>query len=124
MTTHADGPRHRRKLRALLVGVGRDESGGPRRVINGEHCLIVGGDEQDHDEMLETVLRLETELERRGQHLGEVTPAELAEIAWRIDSPPLHRLALHLHDELRRRGRAFHDSTPEELTALSLDDPS
>ena len=74
--------------------------------------------------MLETVLRLEAELERRGQDLGEVTPAELAEIAWRIDSPDLHRLALRLHHELRRRGRTFHDSTPEELTELSLDDRS
>jgi len=122
MSSHAAGPRPPRRLRAVLVGLGPDDSDAPRRVINGEHCLILGGSEQAHDEMLETVLRLEDELERRGQHLGEVTPTELAEIAWTIDSPPLHRLALRLHDGLERRGQSFHDSTPEQLNDLCLDE--
>ena len=120
MTTHAAGPR--RQLRAVLVGLGPDDEDAPRRIISGEHCLIIGGSEQAHDEILETVLRLEAELERRGQHLGEVTPTELAEIAWRIDSPELHRVALRLHHGLTRRDMSFHESSPEQLTDLCLDD--
>jgi hypothetical protein len=111
-------------MRAMLLGLGLDDSDSdaPRRIINGEQCLIVGGSEQAHAETLEMVLRLEAELERRGQALGEVSPADLVDIAWRIDSPELHRLALRLHFELRRRGLSFHEATPEQLTELSLGD--
>lgn len=108
----------------MLVGLGLDDADAPRRIINGEQCLILGGSEQTHDDLLETVLRLESELERRGQSLGEVSPADLADIAWRIDSPELHRVALRMHHELRRRGMSFHESTPEQLTEISLGEDS
>ena len=69
--------------------------------------------------MLETILRLESELDRRGQCLAEVSPAELADIAWRIDSPELLDVALRLNAGLADRGRHFHEATAEELTELS-----
>ena len=69
--------------------------------------------------MLETMLRLESELDRRGRRLAEVTPTELAEIAWRIDSPELHEIALRLKAGLESQGRPFEDLTAEELTDLS-----
>jgi hypothetical protein len=69
--------------------------------------------------MLETMLRLESELDRRGRHLAEVNPTELAEIAWRIDSPELHEIALRLAAALARQGRAFEELTAEELTDLT-----
>lgn len=80
---------------------------------------MMGGSEETHEDMLETVLRLEVELERRGQKLGEVPPDELAEIAWRIDSPELHAIALRLETGLKRRGRTFNNSTAKELTELA-----
>ncbi len=79
----------------------------------------MGGSAETHAEMLETMLRLETELDRRGQHLAELNPAELAELAWRIDSPELHAIALRLLSALDRQGRAFEDLSAEELTELS-----
>jgi hypothetical protein len=69
--------------------------------------------------MLETMLRLESELERLGLGLADVTPDQLAEIAWRIDSPELHQIALSLVEGLERSGRSFHESSAEELTELS-----
>ena len=48
-----------------------------------------------------------------------MNPTELADIAWRIDSPELHEIALRLKSELERQGRAFEDLTAEELTALT-----
>ncbi len=69
--------------------------------------------------MLETMLRLESELERLGRDLGDVHPDELAEIAWRIDSPELHQIALQMSEGLERSGRSFQDSTAEELTEFS-----
>jgi hypothetical protein len=65
------------------------------------------------------VLRLESELDRRGCRLAEVNPTELAEIAWRIDSPELHEIALRLKESLDRQGRAFEDLSAEELTEFS-----
>jgi hypothetical protein len=104
MTTHQAGHRPRRRLRAVLVGLGLDEADTTRRIVNGEQCLILGGSEQTHAEMLET--------------------ADLVDIAWRIDSPELHQVALRLHHELHRRGLSFHESTPEQLTEICLGDDS
>ncbi len=67
---------------------------------------MLGGSEETHAEMIETMLRLEVELERRGQRLGDVPPAELADIAWRIDSPELHAIALqHARTDSRNSGK-------------------
>jgi hypothetical protein len=108
-----------RRLRAKIIGFGLDGSEPPCRVLNGDLCLLLGGSDETHAEMLETILRLEAELERLGQHLGELPPEKLAEIAWRIDSPELHEIALSLDLGLRRKGRTFHESTADELTDLA-----
>ena len=116
MTQPEAGPR---RLRAAIIGFGLDGGDTPQRLSTGDQCLLLGGSEETHAEMLETMLRLESELERLNQTLADVTPIELAEIAWRIDSPELHQIALHLDRELDRSGRSFHESTAEELTELS-----
>ncbi len=108
-----------RRLRAAIIGFGLDGSGAPQRLSTGEECLLVGGSEETHAEMLEIMLRLESELERLNRNLADVTPTELAEIAWRIDSPELHQIAVQLDEELGRRGQSFHDSSAEELTEYS-----
>lgn len=108
-----------RRLRATIIGLGLDGRGGPKRIITGEQCLLVGGSPETHAEMLETMLRLEDELDRLGQDLGDLAPAQLAEIAWRIDSPELHEIALLLDAGLRRRGLSFEVSSAEELTELA-----
>jgi hypothetical protein len=107
------------RLRATLIGVGLDDQGGLNRIITGKDCLVVGGSEETHAAILETMLRLESELERRGQCLAELPPDELAEVAWRIDSPELHDIAMRLGAELDHRGLSFYDSTADELTELA-----
>jgi hypothetical protein len=108
-----------RRLCAAIIGFGLDGHDDQHRLSTGEQCLLVGGSAETHAEMLETMLRLESELDRRGRRLGEVNPTELAEIAWRIDSPELHQIALRLADGLRSQGREFEDLTAEELTDLT-----
>jgi hypothetical protein len=122
MTTQPGGGGPRR-LRAAIIGFGLDGEDPTQRLSQGEHCLLVGGSAETHAEMLETVLRLESELDRRGQQLADVTPTELVEIAWRIDSPELHEIAVRLTNGLERQGRAFHDLSAEELTDLCEPDP-
>ncbi len=108
-----------RRLRAAIIGFGLDGDEPPKRLSTGENCLLVGGSAETHAEMLETMLRLESELDRCGQRLAELEPIELAEIAWRIDSPELHQIALRLKDGIDRQGRLFQDLTAEELTELT-----
>jgi hypothetical protein len=112
-------PHGQRRLRATIIGLGLDGRGTPHRIITGRECFVLGGSEQTHADILETMLRLEVELERIGQRLGDVAPDELAEIAWRIDSPELHEIALRMESGLSRRGRSFQDVSAAELTELA-----
>ena len=116
MTRPDAGPR---RLRATIIGFGLDSSDDHQRLSTGDECILVGGSAETHAEMLETMLRLESELERLGQNLADVSPDELAEIAWRIDSPELHEIALQLGEGLERNGQTFHESSAEELTDYS-----
>jgi hypothetical protein len=117
MTTQPDaGPR---RLRAAIIGFGLDGTDLQQRLSTGDQCILVGGSADTHAEMLETMLRLESELERLGLGLADLTPDQLAETAWRIDSPELHQIALRLGEGLESHGRTFHESTAEELTEFS-----
>jgi hypothetical protein len=112
-----------RRLRAAIIGFGLDGNDDHHRLSTGDQCLLVGGSAETHAEMLETMLRLESELDRRGRQLGEVNPIELAEIAWRIDSPELHQIALRLVSALEDQGRVFEDMTADELTDMTAAAP-
>ncbi len=120
MTTPTQGGPRRR--RAAIIGLSLDGPLRPHRLISGEDRLVIGGSEQSRQDLLETMLRLDAELERLGVHLADVEPAELAEIAWRIDSPELACIALRIEEGLQRRGQTFQESTPEELTKLACGD--
>jgi len=104
------------------VGFGLDTDDAHQRILTGEHSLVVGGSAETHAEIVETMLRLESELERRGQRLGDLEPAELVELAWRIDSPELMDLALRLKDGLEQRGMTLQESPLDLLAALTMTD--
>jgi hypothetical protein len=108
-----------RRLRAAFIGFGLDNGGDEQRVTRGDQTLIFGGSAETHAELRATALRMERELSRRGQDLGELDPSELADLATMIDSPELHEIAMRLKQGLERQGRAFQELTAEELTALS-----
>ncbi len=65
---------------AALLGLGLDNADGHKRVTTGEQFAIVGGSEETHERMTETVVKTFEELKHRGKHLGEVPGRELAEI--------------------------------------------
>jgi len=108
-----------RRLRAALIGFGLDNGDDQHRLTRGDQTLIFGGSAETHAELRATALKIEQELDRRGRHLGDLDPLELAELATMIDSPELHEIALRLKVGLEKQGRAFEDLTAEELTALS-----
>ena len=65
---------------AGLLGVGLDNHDGHKRVTTGEKFVLVGGSEETHGRMTETVVKTFEELKTRGKQLHEVEPRELAEI--------------------------------------------
>ncbi len=68
------------KKHATLVGLGLDNKDGHKRLTTGEQFAIVGGSEETHGRMTETVVKTFEELKSRRKHLAEVGPTELADI--------------------------------------------
>jgi hypothetical protein len=73
----------RAKKTAALFGLGLDNDDGHKRITTGEQFAILGGSEETHGRMTETVVKTFEELKTRGKHLAEVEPSELAEILHR-----------------------------------------
>jgi hypothetical protein len=72
-----------RKRAAGLLGIGFDNDDGHKRITTGEQFAIIGGSEDTHSRMTETVVKTFEELKQRGKHLQQVEPEELAEILHR-----------------------------------------
>ena len=63
-----------------LLGVGLDNEDGHKRITTGEKFVLVGGSQETHERMTETVVKTFEELKRRDKPLERVDPRELAEI--------------------------------------------
>ena len=68
---------------AGLLGLGLDHADGHKRITTGERFAIVGGSEETHGRMTETVVKTFEVLKTRGKQLEHVEPTELAEILHR-----------------------------------------
>jgi hypothetical protein len=69
--------------KAALLGVGLDNQDGHKRITTGDQFAIVGGSEETHGRMTETVIKTFEVLKTRGKTLHEVEPKELADIIHR-----------------------------------------
>ena len=72
--------RRRKPKSAHLLGVGLDNEDGHKRLTSAEEFTIVGGSDETHGRMTETVVKTFEELKSRGKKLQAVEPGELAEI--------------------------------------------
>lgn len=68
------------KAQAHLLGIGLDNQDGHKRITQAEQFTVVGGSEETHGRMTETVVKTFETLKHRGKHLQSVEPRELAEI--------------------------------------------
>ena len=66
-----------------MLGVGLDNDDGHKRITTGEQFAIIGGSEETHDRMTETVVKTFEELKQIGKPLEKVEPKELSEIIHR-----------------------------------------
>ncbi|MFA7184882.1 MAG: hypothetical protein WC082_08315 [Victivallales bacterium] len=65
---------------AMLLGLGLDNKDGHKRVTKGENFYLVGGSEETHDHMVETAVKVNEKLARKGKHLSEVSKEEFTDI--------------------------------------------
>jgi hypothetical protein len=70
----------RRQPKAALLGLGLDNDDGHKRITAGEQFAILGGSDETHGRMTETVMKTFEVLKTRGKHLHQVELDELAEI--------------------------------------------
>ena len=63
-----------------LLGVGLDHQDGHKRITKGEQFTLVGGSQETHERMTETVVKTFEDLRQRGKDLREVEPKELGDI--------------------------------------------
>jgi hypothetical protein len=63
-----------------ILGVGLDNEDGHKRITTGEKFILVGGSEDTHERMTETMVKTFEELKRRDKQLESVDPRELGEI--------------------------------------------
>lgn len=65
---------------AHLLGVGLDHQDGHKRITKGEQFTLVGGSQETHERMTETVVKTFEDLKHRGKNLREVEPKELSDL--------------------------------------------
>ncbi len=62
---------------SALLGIGFDATDGHKRLTRGKNFVLVGGSEETHSVMQETVVKVTEQLDRRGRRLEDVTTGDL-----------------------------------------------
>jgi hypothetical protein len=69
-----------KRERATLVGLAFDADDGHTRLTRGDNFVLCGGSQETHAVMQETAQKINEHLERRGQHLEDVSIGQLRDI--------------------------------------------
>jgi hypothetical protein len=69
-----------KKTSAQLIGVGLDQIDGHKRITQAERFAIVGGSQETHERMTETVIKTFETLDRKGKNLDQIDQHELKDI--------------------------------------------
>lgn len=73
-----------KKKRAAMLGLGLDNDDGHTRLTRGENFTLLGGSEETHARMQETAIKINEQLDKRGQKLEDVTSSEFREIYHKV----------------------------------------
>ena len=63
-----------------FLGLGLDGKDGHARVTRSEHFFLLGGSEETHERMQDTVIRFDEALRRKGKRLPETSPDEALDL--------------------------------------------
>ena len=83
-------PRSGGNGKSVMVGLGMD-SDGHKRVTTGDNFVVAGGTQDTHDQMTETVVKINEKLTERGKCLNTVERTEFKDIAESVglkEQPP------------------------------------
>ncbi|MBI4622671.1 MAG: hypothetical protein HY736_05525 [Verrucomicrobia bacterium] len=81
MSDDATKPKRKRRPKiGGILGVGLDHEDGHKRITTGDQFVLVGGSQDTHERMTETMLKTFEELKRREKKLEHVEVGELEEI--------------------------------------------
>lgn len=72
--------RNRKQQDAMLFGVGLDNEDGHKRITSAEKFAIVGGSQETHEKMTETVIKTFEDMDKKGKSLESVEPHELKDL--------------------------------------------
>lgn len=74
-------PEKRKKnTKAVMLGMGLDGKDGHTRVTKGDNFCLLGGSEETHERMTETVIKVNEKLQAKGKRLEEVSTSEFTDI--------------------------------------------
>jgi hypothetical protein len=73
----------KKKRKARILGIGLD-SDGHKRITSGENFTLLGGSEETHEHMTESVIKLNEKLKSRGKKLETVSSQEFEDIAGEV----------------------------------------
>lgn len=68
------------KVMAHLLGLGLDCTDGHKRITQADKFSILGGSDETHGRMTETLLKTMEDLSIKGKDLNETDPEELSDI--------------------------------------------
>jgi len=68
------------KQSATMMGIGLDNKDGHKRVTKGDNFYLVGGSEETHEHMVETAVKVNEKLTKKGKDLSEVSKEEFTDI--------------------------------------------
>lgn len=71
-------------LKAMLLGLGFDNTDGHARITRGDEFTLIGGSNDTHEQMQEKAIRFTEELGRIGKRMDDITPEEFLDIADRL----------------------------------------
>jgi hypothetical protein len=64
------------RKKAALLGLGLDNDDGHTRLTRGENFVLAGGSYETHAQMQETAIKINEQLDMRGQKLEDLSPEE------------------------------------------------
>jgi hypothetical protein len=63
-----------------LLGLGLDNTDNHKRITQGEGFSLVGGSNETHERMTETVIKTVEDLQRKGRTIPSADPKEIADL--------------------------------------------
>lgn len=66
--------------KAMLLGMGFDNRDGHKRITEGEDFVLLGGSEETHEKMVETTLKFNEKLARKGKELADLSREEFTDL--------------------------------------------